>query len=84
MKKKSTGSEEENKQPDVRNINKPDVRNKTLDVKEKTTCEEGRKTEDVQKKINNQMQGRKTFQRMSEGGERKSMKRDGLVCDTWK
>jgi hypothetical protein len=41
----------------VRNINKPDVRNKTLDVKEKTTCEDGRKTEDVQKKINNQMQG---------------------------
>jgi hypothetical protein len=28
----------------VRNINKPDVRNKTLDVREKTTCEEGRKT----------------------------------------
>ncbi len=41
----------------MRNINKPDVRNKTLDVKEKTTCEDGRKTEDVQKKINNQMQG---------------------------
>jgi hypothetical protein len=68
----------------VRNINKPDVRNKTLDVTGKTTCEEGRKTEDVQKKKNNQMQGRKAYQRMGEERERKSMKRDALVCDTWK